>query len=98
MQITREDLNPCTVQLTVTLDTDEVKAGFERSFKAFAKTVKLPGFRPGHAPRAMVEKVLEPTQLYDQTADHLIRKTLQTAIEQEELKPDLNTRPTVDLK
>ncbi len=98
MQITRKDLNPCTVELTVTLEAAEVKDSFERSFKQYAKQVKLPGFRPGHAPRAMVEKILDPKQLYDQTADHLIRTTLKRAIDEQEIKPDQNTRPTVDLK
>jgi trigger factor len=98
MQITREDLNTCTVQLTVTLEADEVKNSFERSFKQIAKTIKLPGFRPGHAPRSMVEKVVDPNILNDQTADHLIRTSLKKAIEQESLQPDLNTRPSVDLK
>ncbi|MHB8635482.1 MAG: trigger factor [Fimbriimonadaceae bacterium] len=98
MQVTREDLNPCTVLLTVTLASEEVKDAFERSFRNAAKTVRLPGFRPGHAPRAMLEKVIDPAQLYDTTADHLIRTTLPKAISESQVEPDTTTRPSVDLK
>ena len=98
MLVTREDLNPCTVQLTVTLAPEEVKDAFERSFKQAAKTVRMPGFRPGHAPRAMLEKAIDPASLYDSAADHLVRTTLKKAIDESKLEPDQGTRPSVDLK
>lgn len=98
MQVTREDLNPCTVQLTVTLTPDEVKDAFERSFKAAAKTVRVAGFRPGHAPRAMLERMIDPTSLYDSAADLLVRGTLAKAIEEASLEPDRTTRPAVDVR
>ena len=98
MLVTREDLNPCTVQLTVTLAPEEVKDAFERSFKQASKTVRVPGFRPGHAPRAMLEKAIDPSQLYDSAADHLVRTTLKKAIDESELAPDMSARPSIDLK
>lgn len=98
MQVTREDLNPCTVQLTVTLEAQEVKDAFERSFKQASKSVRIAGFRPGHAPRAMLEKMIDPAGLYDSAADHLVRTTLQKAIEDQKIEPDYSTRPSVDVK
>src|SRR5579862_3890534 len=58
MTLTREDLNPCTVKLTIVCDPEEVKEGFERALKQISKNIRLPGFRPGHAPRAMVEPLI----------------------------------------
>ena len=58
MQVTREDLNPCTVKLTVVCEPEEVKQGYDTAFRQLTKKIKLPGFRPGKAPRAMLEGVL----------------------------------------
>src|SRR5579862_316068 len=97
MTVTREDLNPCTVKLTVVCDSAEVKEGFEKAFKQISKSIRMPGFRPGHAPRAMVEPMINKQDLYERAADEIVRKTGSKAIEQESLKPDPSQRPMVDL-
>lgn len=96
MQITREDLNPCTVALDVVCDGDAVHAGFEKAFKTLAKQIRVPGFRPGHAPKAVVEKMVDREHLYDAAADHIVRSTVKKAFEQEKLEPF--ARPSVEMK
>ncbi|MCB8933802.1 MAG: trigger factor [Chthonomonadaceae bacterium] len=96
MQITREDLNPCTVSLDVVCDAEAVSAGFEKAFKTLAKQMRVPGFRPGHAPKAVVEKMVEREHLYDAAADAIVRSVVKKALEQEKLEPF--DRPSVDLK
>jgi trigger factor len=97
MQVTREELNPCTVQLSVVCDSEQVKAGFEKAFKQFTKNIKLPGFRPGHAPRSMLESLVTERDLIDDAADNLFRNTYSAIIKQENLEPDLTTRPQVEI-
>jgi trigger factor len=87
MQIQREDLNPCTVKLEITCEPDEVKEGFERAFKKAAKQVRIPGFRPGHAPRALVEQQLSKEMLKEEAAENIIRTSYKKAVEQLDLKP-----------
>lgn len=96
MTISREDLNPCTVQLTVTCDPDEVKAGFDKAYRELSKRVKLPGFRPGQAPRSMVQGLLNKNDVYEAAADQIVRHAYKDAIEKEELKP--HSMPSVELK
>jgi trigger factor len=98
MQITREDLNPCTVQLTIVCEPDEVRQGFDKAYKQLAKQVKLPGFRPGHAPRAMLEKVVNKEAVMDAAAEAIVNQSFRKALEQEKLELDPGTRPSVDLK
>ena len=98
MTVTREDLNPCTVKLTVELDPQEVDGAFAKALKRAGKEVRIPGFRPGHAPTAMVEKMIDPNRLYEEAADGLVRTTLPKAVEQESLQPDPGTRPSVALE
>lgn len=97
MTVTREDLNPCTVKLTVVCDKTEVQDGFEKALKQIAKKVKLPGFRPGKAPRAMVESLVSKEELYDTAAENIVRDTFRKAIEEQELKPDPTVRPSLEL-
>jgi len=88
--VQREDLNPCTVRLEVVCTPDEVDDAFQRALKGFAKRMKLPGFRPGHAPKEMVESLVTKEELYQAAADAIVQKVCRVAIEQEQLKPDDN--------
>lgn len=97
MQITREDLNPCTVQLKVVCDPEEVKSGFEKATKQLAKRVRLPGFRPGHAPKHLAEQYLDRNEVLDQALQHLISNGYKAAIQEQTLEPDPTVRPQVEV-
>jgi trigger factor len=98
MTITREDLNPCTVQLAILTDEAEMKEALTRAAKVLAKQVKIPGFRPGTAPLSVVEQAVG-TQVFNQeAADQLVRGTLRKAIEQQQVASDPTTPPSVELK
>jgi len=98
MQVTREDLNSCTVRLNVVCSTEQVADAFDRALKTIAKEVRLPGFRPGHAPKHMVEKMVNERDLYNQAADELVKRTFQKAVEAEKLQPDTGVRPSIELQ
>ncbi|MEI7985818.1 MAG: trigger factor [Armatimonadota bacterium] len=98
MQVTREDLNSCTVRLNVVCSAEQVTDAFNRAIKAIAKEVRIPGFRPGHAPKQMVEKMINEQELYSQAADILIQRTFKTAMEQEKIQPDTGVRPSVEIQ
>jgi trigger factor len=97
MEITREDLNPCTIKFTVTADEQQVKDAFDKALRQISKKVRLPGFRPGHAPRSMVENLVSREELYDTAADALVRSSYKKLIDQEQIEPDPTTQPRVDL-
>ncbi len=56
VNVQTNDLNETRKVLTVTLDQGEVNAEYQKLLAEFAQQVRLPGFRPGKAPAAMVEK------------------------------------------
>lgn len=95
MQITREDLNPCTVKLDVVCSPDQVREGFAKAYKTLAKKVRVPGFRPGQAPRAMIEQMVSRDDIYNEAADAIVKNALTKAIEQEKLEP--NDYPAVQV-
>lgn len=43
-------------EINIEVATEAVKEKFEAAFKKIAETAKVPGFRPGHAPRDILEK------------------------------------------
>ncbi len=97
MQTTREDLNPCTVKLNIVCDPEEVKSGFDKAKKNLAKKVRLPGFRPGHAPRHLVESYLQPAELYDEALQQIISYAYKALVKEQNLEPDPTVRPQLDV-
>jgi trigger factor len=97
MQVTREDLNPCTVKLTIVCDPQQVKEGFEKALKQISKTIKMPGFRPGHVPKGMIEKMIDPSHLSEEASENIVRSAFRKAMEQEKITPDSGTAPSVEL-
>lgn len=95
MTVTREDLNPCTIKLEVVCSPDQVKAGFDKAVKALSKNVRIPGFRPGAAPKKMVEDLINPNDLYNAAAEEIVKVAFKAALDQEKITPD--NQPSVDL-
>lgn len=96
MQITREDLNPCTVKLGIVCAPEEVEEGFKKAFKVASKNVRIPGFRPGTAPRHLVESQVNPQAVQEVAAEEIIKATWKKAADQEKLEPF--SSPSVELK
>jgi len=95
MKIKREDLNPATVQLEISCTEDQIKSGFDKAVRELGKKVRVPGFRPGKAPKHMMEEGLNPQALYEKAADLIIRSAYDQILERESLKPD--GMPSVDI-
>jgi trigger factor len=51
-----EHLADNTVRMTITIPADEFETSIDKAFKTLAREVRLPGFRPGKAPRQILEK------------------------------------------
>ncbi|MEJ5169430.1 MAG: trigger factor family protein, partial [Fimbriimonadales bacterium] len=96
MKTVREDLNPCTVQLTVTCEPDEVDSCFDRAYRKLSKKIRVPGFRPGKAPKDVVQGLIPKEELYNTAADSIVREYGFKAIEEQGLQP--HSSPSVDLR
>ena len=56
MQVTKEQVDPCTVALDIKIEPDIVSKAFGQAYREFGQFTNVPGFRPGKAPRRMVER------------------------------------------
>lgn len=88
MKVQREELNPCTVLLSITCTPAQVRGAFDKAYKELGKKVRLPGFRPGHAPKAMLQRALPKEDVMNAAADQIIRSAYKQALEKENLKPE----------
>lgn len=56
MQVAVADAAECRKDLTIEVAADEVQEEFKKTYDAYARHVKVPGFRPGRVPLAVVKQ------------------------------------------
>jgi FKBP-type peptidyl-prolyl cis-trans isomerase (trigger factor) len=84
MKIEIKKLDGTKRQINIEAAGDTVKKKFEEVFVRLAKEAKVPGFRPGHAPRDMLEKHYS-AYVHEQVAKELVPDLYNQAIEKEGL-------------
>jgi len=52
-----ETLDPLRRRLAVEVPAEEVSAEIEKTYAKLARAAKVPGFRPGHVPRSVLERL-----------------------------------------
>jgi trigger factor len=82
--------------LQITVPVETVRDAEENAARRYASQVRLPGFRPGKAPAAMVRKKFADA-IRQETVERLVQEAYQEVVEREQLK--LASQPHVhDLK
>ena len=85
MNIVVEKQPKCTATLRVEIPSDKVSGKREQIVRGYASQARLPGFRPGKAPRAIVEKRFE-REITEELNGALINEAYDEALKQEQLK------------
>jgi trigger factor len=93
MQITIEDLSPVEKRVEFELPWADVVPKLDKAYDALRRGVRLPGFRPGKVPRALLEKMYR-RQVEDEVARDLVEHSLGQAIRENQIQPV--APPTVD--
>lgn len=92
--ITRQDDG--TIELKITIPMDQVVSTTAMIMEGVAQTAKVPGFRPGKAPKKMVEDSTDPAKVHEEVLKKLIPQCYIEAIQAEKLKPIVNPKIHVD--
>jgi trigger factor len=90
MQITRTPAPKSTVQLEIELPPERLERALNDAVRALARRTRVPGFRPGKAPRPVLERHLGPGVVLDEAVDHLMQDAYREAIVQEAILPLTN--------
>ena len=92
MNVTVENLGPCKKLFRVEVDAPAVDAKLDEVTHEFQKQVRLPGFRPGKAPRHLVIKAYGP-RIDEEAKQKLVAQWYRQAVEERKLRivgrPDL---------
>ena len=83
------------VSLTVEVDADRVERATERAFQKHVQHAKIPGFRPGKAPRALYERTYGAEHLWEDAAADVVDETFKEIADLEQL--DWLDRPEVEV-
>jgi trigger factor len=76
MKTELKDISPTRKQIEIEIDAQAVGVVYDRVSDNYAKAASVPGFRPGHAPRAVVR-----TRFKDQIRTEVLRELLPDAVQ-----------------
>jgi len=87
LNINTEFLETHEAKLTVVVEPENFEGAKRRAARQLSKKYKIPGFRPGKAPFAVVQKHLGEGAITEQAIGNLIDEIYPKAIEEADLKP-----------
>jgi trigger factor len=90
MQITRTQAPKSTVRLEIELPPERLDRAVDAAVRALARRTRIPGFRPGKAPRPVLERHLGPGVVMDEAVDHLMQDAYREALVKEDILPLAN--------
>ena len=86
MQVTRESDSSTEVTLNISMDAEDEEPFLNRSYRRLAGRVRIPGFRPGKAPRSVVESHLGRETLVQEALEFMIPESLDQVLREHEIR------------
>jgi trigger factor len=90
MQITSTPAPKSTVVLEIELPPEELARAIGESVRHLSQRTRVPGFRPGKAPRPVLERHLGPGAVLDDAVEHLVERSYRTALVEQDILPLTN--------
>ncbi|GAC1432384.1 MAG: trigger factor [Vulcanimicrobiaceae bacterium] len=84
---TVKHLDPTQVELEIAISDEELDAARERAFKQLVKNVRIPGFRPGKAPRRVFEAQYGTAAIEERAMDAVVPDAYSRALAENDLDP-----------
>ena len=81
--------------LEIEVPPDEVAHAFATAYKHVAERTKVPGFRPGKAPRHVIDRFVGRASVLAEAIDHLVSDSYESALNQSDVMPI--DSPSVDI-
>ena len=87
MKVTTERLPDSQVVLEIEVDPPRLDRAVDQAYRRMAGRLKVPGFRPGKAPRPLVERMVGRESLLEDAIEHLVPEIYREVVNQEGLHP-----------
>lgn len=95
MSVQVEKLEKNMAKLTVEVSAEDFEKAVNTVYNRNKKSINIPGFRKGKAPRVMIEKMYGVGVFFEDAANLLINTEYPKAAQESEL--DIVSRPTIDI-
>ena len=81
-----EKLEKSMVALTVEVSAADFEAAVEKAYRKQRGSIRMPGFRPGKAPRKMIERMYGEAIFYEEAVNAALPDAYGAAVKEQELK------------
>jgi trigger factor len=87
MNVTVTPAPKSALNVRVELPPERLDAAISEAVRHLAQRTKIPGFRPGKAPRGVLEAVLGKDAVIEEAVDHLVQRAYRDAMVEKEILP-----------
>ena len=92
MNVTKDSVTTTEITLTIAMDTDDEEPFLNRSYRRVASRVRIPGFRPGKAPRSVIENHVGREALVHEALEFMIPESLDQVLKDEDIQAFMEPR------
>jgi FKBP-type peptidyl-prolyl cis-trans isomerase (trigger factor) len=85
-----------TIKLSVTLPKEDVEKARKEVIEEYAKQAKVAGFRPGKAPKSLVEGQVDPEKVREEVLKKLLPQAYSQAVAKNNIKPIMSPKIHVE--
>jgi trigger factor len=97
LKISTEKIPEAQIVMTIEVESERLDKAREKAVRKLSPKAKVPGFRPGKAPAAMVRRYFGEERILDEALDDLVPDVYREAMEQEqEIVPIARPRLVVE--
>ena len=96
MGVTAERLPRSLVSIEIEVEPERLETSMTKVIRKVSQQVRIPGFRPGKAPRAIVERTVGQPMLLQEAIEDLLPTVYNEALESESI--DAIGQPEIELK
>jgi trigger factor len=96
MNVTVTPAPRSSLNLRIEVPADRLDAAIGEAVRHISQRTKIPGFRPGKAPRPIVERAVGSEAVLDEAMDHLVQRAYRDAIREHDILPLTNAEVNVE--
>ncbi len=87
MNVTVSPAPKSAVTLRVEVPPEKLDAAIGEAVRHLSQRTRIHGFRPGKAPRAVVERAVGPEAVLEEAMDHLVQRAYRDALREQDILP-----------
>src|SRR5581483_1044762 len=88
VKVTAEKIPQSKVLLRIEIPPEQVQEAIEKTYRDISRRVRIPGFRPGKAPRSLVERYVGgPQTIQAEGIERLIDDSYRKALRETDIHP-----------